>query len=249
MDLLRTIRVSRMQRPLAACWRALAPTATVYRTVWGIRIFMDLRDNIDDFTRPRTQLETREAEMMRVLDNALGLVWDVGCNVGFFSARAATAGHPVVAFDLSPKSIGFLQRTASYNGMDITAVPLPLTPEATSYEPATSSHKGNRIKSAEGACRSLGFREASTRYGVPSIIKMDIEGGEKDFFDSSNFKQWIIEHRITWMVEVHPEHVGYPEWPDVPHAAFDANRVAVYNADQRILDGSLRVPRQLKSEC
>jgi hypothetical protein len=46
---------------------------------------------------------------------------------------------------------------------------------------------------------------------------MDIEGGEKDFFDSCDFKVWFCERKIFWLVELHPSILGYvPKWGDVP---------------------------------
>jgi len=64
----------------------------------------------------------------------------------------------------------------------------------------------------------MSFQEAERIFGTPKLIKMDIEGGEKDFFDSQDYKEWLIAHSIVWLVEIHFDKLKFtPEWHDVPH--------------------------------
>ena len=44
------------------------------------------------------------------------LLVDVGAGSGLFSLAAAARGHPVLAFELSPKSVASLQASVEYNG-------------------------------------------------------------------------------------------------------------------------------------
>lgn len=60
------------------------------------------------------------------------------------------------------------------------------------------------------------------------MIKMDIEGGELDFFQSSEFKEWIIDNDITFAVEIHSDEIRQHIWQDVPHRSLNPSHI-VYN--------------------
>jgi hypothetical protein len=59
---------------------------------------------------------------------------------------------------------------------------------------------------------------------------MDIEGGEAQFFKSDEFKRWIVDNGIVWLVELHPQTRDL-EWSDVPHRRIGNGYVAVYHPD------------------
>lgn len=42
------------------------------------------------------------------------------------------------------------------------------------------------------------------------------------------FKAWLLETGVIWLVELHPQFIGHPEWNDVPHRHFLNNHIAVY---------------------
>ncbi len=237
MNLLTAIKTGPARRTLAGLWHRLAPAVTVSRTVWDLRVCFDLRDNIDDLTRSRAALEGREPDMQHVLRRVPGPVWDVGCNIGLFTFAALRTGHPVVAFDMSEKAVGLLARTVRRNGLDVTAVARALTVAPMTYSLPRTSYKGNRMAARDGVMReSLTVDDAVRCYGTPRLLKMDIEGGERAFFESEAFRNWILTEDIAWLVELHPQYGGTLEWPDVPHLRLPHGPVALYHRDAAFLE-------------
>lgn len=204
---------------IAWMWHRFAPSLVVRKRFHGASIFMNLRDNIDDVSRTTHELENREGVVLSVAGAVSGGVWDVGANVGLFTVRATLLGRRCIAFELSPRACRLLQRTRQYNGLSFEIVDRPLDVETRSYEPPTSASTENAvIADPNGEKQTLTFREACGTYGVPALIKMDIEGGEAAFFASAEFKRWICENAVFWLVEVHTGKIGFtPEWQDVPH--------------------------------
>ena len=103
------------QRPLgnflANTWHRIAPTITVSRKIYGVEVCMDLRDSLYWWGVDPARIEAIEG-FEKILAGVQGRVWDVGCNVGIFSLFAASQGNQVTAFDLSPKAILLLQKSA-----------------------------------------------------------------------------------------------------------------------------------------
>ncbi|MFA6172224.1 MAG: FkbM family methyltransferase [Kiritimatiellales bacterium] len=195
------------------------------KTFFNQSVFMDFRDNIDDISRSTGELETRENRTMFIPVCAGGLLWDVGANVGLFSVRAAVNGQPCIAFDFSKRAVQLLKKTAAKNRLSITVVNQAFTATTKQYNPATTSGPQNRVDFLEaGGTASVTYKEAEQLYGTPALIKMDIEGGEKEFFDSRDFKEWFCEKKIFWLVELHPTILGYaPKWDDVPMCEIDSH--------------------------
>ncbi len=225
----------------ARLWYRCAPSVTVARRYFGMSLYMDLRDNVDDFTRSGRTLETREGAVCSAPGAVDGAVWDVGANVGLFAARAAQLQRPCVAFEISPKACRLLERTRRRNALDFEIVNRAFTVEPVRYDPPrSSSAENNFTPRPEGAIASCTYLEAARRYGLPALIKMDIEGGEESFFRSSGFKEWLRSHRIAWIVEVHDWKIGHvPEWADMPHRILH-DRIFLYAPDERALDEMLR---------
>lgn len=233
----------RYQSSLAPIWHRFAPSVTIRKRFSGTRVFMDLRDNIDDLTKSRYDLELREWPLHALPEIVGGDVWDVGANVGLFSVRAAQCGHRCTAFELSPKAVSLMRRTRDAGGLDFEVVDRPLTCATRLYEPPRSAHTENSLVPSENAEHtSITFEEAEGAYGTPRLLKMDIEGGEKEFFESDAFKAWILDRSIVWMVEVHSEQLGHtPEWTEVPHVEL-APRQVLYCRDESEIE-------RVASEC
>ena len=215
---------------IAKCWHACAPSFPLARTFYGVPVYMDFRDNVDDWTKSRAELEKREVALLDLAGRLKsGPVWDVGANIGLFSVRAAVNGISCVAFELSPKACRLMERTISRTRLPIQIVKRAFTLNPVSYIPPASAFAENALAvapSGEGTLTSCGFEEAERLYGTPTLLKMDIEGGEKEFFDSAAFKEWILRRNVLWCVEVHRAKLGCsPEWTDVPHCTLDGEHV------------------------
>ncbi|MBV9463720.1 MAG: FkbM family methyltransferase [Verrucomicrobiae bacterium] len=189
---------------VAAAQRAyhrFCPRVRVTRTFHGLRCRLNINDHLQWLVlSPEHSFETGTIEL---LSKKWGTVWDVGSNFGFYSLLAARAGNRVVAFDLSADAIALLEQSAKLNGLPITTVARPLSVAPRPYRAVDGASCQNRVGFESGEAMTLGFREAEKRYGTPNLIKMDIEGGEREFFDSPDFLAWLRDSQINFLVELH----------------------------------------------
>jgi len=188
-------------------WRHVAPPIVFSRVIFGNKVFFNLRDNLFFLYSTRKHLETHEG-----IDAILaGLppgsrVWDVGCNVGIYALHAARLGHNVVAFDLSPKAIQMVQKSASENNLRITCIPRALHVWPEVYYAPRTAYAGNKLTSMGHSSRlstSITWMLAAEQFGIPDFIKLDIEGLETEFLKNPSFCRWIRNNGILLEVEVH----------------------------------------------
>lgn len=194
-------------RLAATVWRNMAPPFTIYRSFYGLKAYFSFRDNAFYWLRTRKQLETIEP-IFDVLQGKVGTVWDVGCNVGLFSLRAAQLGNKVFSFDIAPQAIKILSLSARANNLDITTVTQALGVSTFLYRPPTGSHTENKLTTPqtgdkEATVSSVTYKEIAALHGAPNLIKMDIESAEEAFLKDLEFKRWLIENNITWVLEIH----------------------------------------------
>jgi FkbM family methyltransferase len=222
---------------LARWWHRYAPPLLLRRQYYDKTIFMNLRDNIFYFSMSTPELEKYEENVMSVLEFCEGPIWDVGANVGLFSVRASLFGLRCVAFELSPVTCRLLQKTKEFNHLDFDIIEQPFTLINRSYLPPKTASAENKVTFVDtGDYKTITYQEAHKFYGLPALIKMDIEGGEAEFFNSVKFKKWLLDYSIAWLVEVHHEKLGFlPEWQDVPHAILQSNHY-LYCKDSSKLD-------------
>ena len=202
---------------LSRLWHRFAPSLPVKRTVFGFTVYYDFRDNPYYWVSSRRHLETME-RVFDPLQRPPCAVWDVGSNVGLFSLRAAQLGHRVTAFDISPKAIALVEKSARANGFAVATVPRAFAVESFRYEAPDSCRADNRLVIGLGANESITFQEAAARYGAPALIKMDIEGAESGFLASREFHDWLTGNAATLILELHGDQVIGPLWDDVPRA-------------------------------
>lgn len=216
---------------LARWWHRYAPPFVIRKYYYGTKIFMNFRDNIYYVSMSTRELEQFEESVMSVLEFSEGPIWDVGANVGLFSVRASLLELRCVAFELSPITCRLLRKTRQVNRLKFDLVEQPFTLTSRSYLPPKTASAENEVMFVDtGDYRTITYQEAHKLYGLPTLIKMDIEGGEAEFFDSIKFKKWLLDYSIAWLVEVHHEKLGFlPEWKDVPHAILKSNHYLYCN--------------------
>lgn len=202
-----------MLRHLQRAYHRLCPRLEVTKRLHGLRCRININDHLMWLVLPETR--TIEAPSLAMMTRRWGKVWDVGCNFGFYSMAAARAGNEVLAFDMSPQALALLTRSCSMNQLTVTPVERALTTAPQNYAAPRTSDCTNRCVNGSGDSRSMTYLEAEAIYGTPAFIKMDIEGGEREFLESVAFQEWLQDHRITLLVEVHQ---GYL----LPPAAFPA---------------------------
>jgi FkbM family methyltransferase len=210
----------------AKAWHRLAPPVPIWKTIYGVKVCLDFRDSLVYWAVDARRIEKAEG-FDRMIECIQGDIWDVGCNVGIFSLYAASKGHRVIAFDVSPKAIALVQKSAAKNGLKILTVGRAFAISSFRYAPPDSADVQNRPsdKPDQNTETSLTYLEAEAQFGRPSFIKLDIEGAEIDFLKSVEFKNWIQAHRIPLLIEVHEKHFWNLIWPDVPNLRFDEAHV------------------------
>jgi FkbM family methyltransferase len=134
-------------------------------------------------------LGTYEAEKQAAIAQCLrpgGVLYDVGANVGVYTLLASRlvggSGH-VVAFEPLPANLTFLRRHIQLNRCgNVRVVEAALSDRCGTGTFATRGHRSmGRLTTDGGAAVSvLALDEAVRRLALPlpSVIKMDIEGGE-----------------------------------------------------------------------
>jgi len=190
--------------PLKKIYHALCPRFAVTKKIYGIKFKVNLNDHLQYIFLSDNVLEEGCYEIMH---KKWGKVWDIGSNFGLYSLPAAEAGNEVYAFDLSQKVINLLNRSAIKNNLTVTTIPIPITVNKTNYLQPKNSSCVNEIKSVDDqentTHQSLTYLEVEKKYGTPNLIKMDIEGGEKEFCESADFIKWINKNKISMLIELH----------------------------------------------
>ncbi len=164
-------------------------------------------------SRPTYALGTAELLVQESLVDALRpgmVVYDIGCNVGFFTviaARAVGDAGRVVAFDALPANVDATRRNLALNGFENVDVHAKAV---ASYDgPGSFASRGSsvwgRLDPAAGELEvevvALDRAIAAGELPVPDVIKLDIEGGEADAL--AGLRRTLSEHRPLVLVETH----------------------------------------------
>lgn len=134
------------------------------------------------------------------------VVWEVGAYIGYYVLllrRVAPSAH-VVAFEPDPDNIARLHKNLVTNRVsDVTVIPMAVS--ATGEDLPFLSAGAWSLSSPEGAksVKSVTLDSAATELGSPSLVLMDIEGGEATALDGG--RRLLEEVRPTWIVELHGE--------------------------------------------
>ena len=213
-----------------------APHWTVSRQIGGQRLFFDLNDNLDDFTR-RDLLE-REATLPFLTSCFSGLVWDVGANIAQFAVPMSAQGNRVIAFDISPQCCALLEHAPRYNRLPITVVPRPRGVTAFTFTPPCTARATEQLHVSDATNstdRAITVQEAVDSFGLPHLVTMDIEGAENDFFLSNVWKEWLCANAVHWVVELHPELLDLRVvWNDLPCLQLDQHHLLFHVDAERI---------------
>jgi hypothetical protein len=89
------------------------------------------------------------------------------------------------------------------------------------HEPDSSDTENAIRESARGRGRSITYLEAAKEFPMPDLLKMDIEGAEVEFIQSSEFKRWLLENKIPWIVECHSPQFESMLWKDCAFVRID----------------------------
>lgn len=146
------------------------------------------------------------------------VVWDIGANVGLFTFVAAGLAGPegsVLAVEADTWLVGNLRRAAMRNSGVAAVSVLPVAVSDTvgvaEFIIANATRATNYLRDSGGSSMTGGVRERQLvptltldslleRFGVPSVIKIDIEGGEPAALRGAAA---TLSHRPTLFLEVY----------------------------------------------
>lgn len=207
MNLCNAIITSKVAPALKWLWYHCVPSFIIWRTVFGLKVAFDSRDNPFVWFERRKRIENCEGVGVFLKCLKKGTFWDLGCNVGIYSLYAASLGWKVVAVDLSPKCIRLLISSVIKNHLAgrVIAIARAISVRTRTYCAPKTATAGNNIDSVFDGdmVASMTWKELAERFGVPSLIKMDIEGGEVEFLKDEEFLSWLAKNEIVLLVELH----------------------------------------------
>ncbi len=183
-------RLSRILRPLVNALLPTAPTTVVVLTgpARGTRLRIDPRHEKTYWTGVH-QVGLQEAFVRLLRPGAT--VWDVGAHIGFFTALAARCVGPggrVHAFEPLPANRIRLLETIEMNGLEAVEV----HPTAVADRAGTRQLYGHsstsmwslveraNVQHIEVPCVTLDGLLAERSFGIPALVKVDVEGAELD---------------------------------------------------------------------
>jgi FkbM family methyltransferase len=191
------------RKPAAALWRRFCPDVLVQREIHGTLFTVSLRHHT------LWVFSGASADAEHIDFPCGGVVWDLGCNIGLYSVAAAQCGCRVFAFDVSRTNVLCLKQTAALNGFDITAIHSPVTTRPMIFDPNALPHTETVMRESEGGDPSITYLDAAAQLGMPTFIKMDIQGGESEFLRDQRFREWIHDNRVSMYLEVHGDAARY----------------------------------------
>lgn len=118
------------------------------------------------------------------LDLAGRNAWDLGAHIGFFSLLLARRGASVLAVEANPETVARLRRNVALNDAPVEVVEAAVSGQSGTVR--FSARPGP--ERAQSAIRDDGTLEVRAvtldallaEYGVPSFVKLDVEGAELD---------------------------------------------------------------------
>lgn len=155
-------------------------------------------------------------------------VFDIGANVGMYSLAAAANGAEVVAFEPHPINCSRLWDNKQENSFEIL-----IEQRAVGHEPGQATLSGDREDVPGHGTSSLlenedGFTvplttvdDAAEVYGTPNVIKIDVEGGEKEVLPGMRETLQFDALRVIYL-EVHNTVLTTEEAEEVKKLVSDA---------------------------
>jgi FkbM family methyltransferase len=145
------------------------------------------------------------------LSKAAGLVnhdsicFDIGANVGLYTLLFARHSRHVYAFEPVPRNIRYLSQTLETNKIrNATIIPAAVSAQTGmgSFSEGMNPASGHVDASGRQPITMLSLDDFTASYSiVPSIIKIDVEGGEEDVLKGG--LHLLRKHRPSILLSTH----------------------------------------------
>lgn len=151
---------------------------------------------------------TFESDIRRVFENCVApgaVVYDIGAHVGLYTVIAAKIGATVIAFEPLPRNLVFLHRHIEMNALNrVRVVEAAVTSHNGEVRFEEHGHAMGRIGDGELVVKAISIDTASLP--PPSVVKMDIEGGEYNAM--LGMKQTLEAAKPVIFLSTHGEEVA-----------------------------------------
>lgn len=164
----------------------------LHRTPFGSLFLLDPRAYIDGIVLREGYYESEVLEALRPFLTPGAVLWDIGGNFGLHAVTAARL-HPaarVFAFEPNPVMIAAIEEHARLNGVAVSVLPVALAAESgprTFHVNAVGNPGMSSLHAWPGAqfdhqitvaCERADALVARGLAPAPTVIKLDVEGGE-----------------------------------------------------------------------
>lgn len=199
-------------RPLVNQVVPAEPTEVIVRSGHAAGLHLYIRPREEKFYWTGAYEEHTQDLLVRLLQPSMTF-WDVGTHIGFLSMLAARivgeTGH-VHSFEPMPENRARLQKAIAANGFSNISVhetALAAIPGAMTLHPGAHSTTWT-LMAEHGDDRSVAvvcdtLDNVTDSYGVPDLIKIDVEGAEVDVLRGGI--ELLAMHRPRLLVEFHDD--------------------------------------------
>jgi FkbM family methyltransferase len=178
-----------MRRSIPGAGRLARGCGLVRTTLNGMPWEADPSDWIDQQVIRNGTYEPEITELLAELCGS-GVLWDVGANVGVHAVSVAVRGGQVVAFEPTPSAVARLRTNADLNAarIDVRDIALADSRGFREFSIATTSAHNSLTPWPTVSYEPLqvwcdtGDHLLSTGLACPTVIKVDVEGGEASVF-------------------------------------------------------------------
>lgn len=151
--------------------------------------------------------EPEQLAMARKLAPSKGICWDIGANVGLYTLLFSRYSKQVFAFEPLPRNIRYLARTLEVNGVtNATIVPCAVADSVglSAFQEGVNCAEGRLDSKGRQPVAVISGDAFASTYGVlPSLIKIDVEGGELSVLKGAN--ELLMNQKPTILLSTHGE--------------------------------------------
>jgi FkbM family methyltransferase len=139
----------------------------------------------------------------------LDVCFDVGANVGMYTALFARRARTVFAFEPSPRNLAYLHRLVALNGLQrVTIVPLAVAASTglDAFGCGRNHAEGHLARDGTQPVATVSLDEFVSHYAVvPTLVKIDVEGAEADVLRGA--RRVLSSHRPRLLLSTHGQAV------------------------------------------